>query len=69
MAAQLCAASDAALERLQSVRFGEDLRMFEQTVATLRDQLPPTTFGAAWAEGRALTLDQAVALALGEPHG
>jgi DNA-binding NarL/FixJ family response regulator len=36
----------------------------ERALTTLRSQLPKSEFSAAWAEGRALTLDQAVALAL-----
>jgi hypothetical protein len=38
-------------------------RSYEQNVAALRAQLPAADFDAAWEAGRALTLEQAVALA------
>jgi hypothetical protein len=37
---------------------------YDQAVANLRDMLPATEFAALWAEGRALTMGQAVQLAL-----
>jgi hypothetical protein len=37
----------------------------DQTIKTIRAQLDESAFGAAWAEGRALTPDEAVDLALG----
>ena len=45
-----------------------DQEEYEQTVSTLRKEVPASAFEAAWAEGRALTLEQAIALALEEPH-
>src|SRR5690349_6266486 len=39
---------------------------YEQDVATVRAQLDAATFEAAWAAGRAMTLEQAIAEALGE---
>jgi predicted ATPase/DNA-binding SARP family transcriptional activator len=38
---------------------------YEHIVATVRAQLDEATFAAAWAEGRAMTLEQAIAYALG----
>jgi predicted ATPase/transcriptional regulator with XRE-family HTH domain len=38
----------------------------ERSIATLRAQLDEATFAALWAEGRAMTLDQAIACALSE---
>lgn len=39
---------------------------YARDVATLRDQLGEEAFDAAWAEGRAMTLEQAIASALKE---
>jgi hypothetical protein len=41
----------------------------DQNVAIARTQLDEATFAAAWAEGRAMTLEQAVAYALGGDIG
>jgi hypothetical protein len=41
-------------------------RMNEETLPKIRAQLDDAAFAKAWAEGRALTIDRAVALALGE---
>ena len=37
---------------------------YERDVATVRAQLDAATFAAAWAEGAAMTLEQAIAAAL-----
>ncbi len=42
-------------------------RHWERDVAALRAQLDPPTFAAAWAEGRAMALAEAIAHALEEP--
>jgi hypothetical protein len=39
---------------------------FERSARTARTALGPTAYDAAYAEGRALTMDEAVAYALGE---
>jgi predicted ATPase/class 3 adenylate cyclase len=39
-------------------------RMNEQTLSAIRDQLDETAFAEAWEQGRALTIDEAVELAL-----
>ncbi len=39
-------------------------KMNEQTLATVRSRLDETAFAEAWAQGRELTPDEAVALAL-----
>jgi predicted ATPase/transcriptional regulator with XRE-family HTH domain len=39
---------------------------YHRTVAAIRAHLDEATFAAAWAEGRAMTLEQAIAYALGE---
>ena len=37
---------------------------YEAAVATVRERLDPSTFESAWADGRRLSTDEAVALAL-----
>jgi hypothetical protein len=39
----------------------------DHDVAAVRAQLDDATFAAAWAEGQAMSLEQAVAYALAEP--
>ena len=59
--------SAAALRaRLSSVIDEVDQADYERHIAALRAALGETTFAAAWAEGRALTLDQAMREALAE---
>lgn len=41
-------------------------RMNEKTLTTIRTELDEAGLAEAWEQGRALTLDQAVALALNE---
>ena len=43
-----------------------DANELELNVANLRQQLHLTAFEEAWAKGRALTMEQAIALALEE---
>jgi hypothetical protein len=40
----------------------------DRAIAATRDELEPPTFAASWAEGEAMTLEQAVAYALEEPN-
>jgi predicted ATPase/class 3 adenylate cyclase len=68
-ASNVCGAVDALLETLHMKMMLFDQEEYEQTVATLRKAMPASTFDAAWAEGRALTLEQAIELAVGEPRG
>ena len=39
-------------------------KMNEETLGVIRSQLDDAAFAEAWEEGRALTIDEAVALAL-----
>jgi hypothetical protein len=39
---------------------------YDRTAALVRPQLDKPTFAIAWAEGRTMTLEQAIAYALGE---
>jgi predicted ATPase/DNA-binding SARP family transcriptional activator len=65
-AAQLLGASEALLETMGIGLQAGDWRDIERYVASAREQLDATTFECAWAKGRAMSLDEAVALALGE---
>jgi hypothetical protein len=42
------------------------VRMNEETLATIRTQLDEPAFDEEWEQGRSLTVDEAVSLALGE---
>ncbi len=61
-AARLLGAWDATLERLGAVPQPVNRPEHERNIAAVRAQLAPATFEAAWAEGRTLSLDQALAL-------
>jgi hypothetical protein len=63
-AARLFGAWEAAMERMGATAQPADMPDLERNIAAVRDQLDPTSFAAAWANGRTLSLDQAVALAL-----
>jgi predicted ATPase/transcriptional regulator with XRE-family HTH domain len=64
--ARLLGAAEAARERLGALIQPSDKMEYDRLVANVRDQLDEATFRAAWAEGRQMTLDQAVADALDE---
>jgi non-specific serine/threonine protein kinase len=63
-AARLLGASEAASERRGAFHHPSDRPEIDRIVAAVRAQLDETTFAAAWAEGRNITLEQAVADAL-----
>ncbi len=62
-AARLCGAAEALLEITRGLDPDEHL-LHERTIAALRAQLDPATLAAAWAAGRAMTMEQAIAEAL-----
>ncbi|HVU65640.1 MAG TPA: hypothetical protein VHD63_00860, partial [Ktedonobacteraceae bacterium] len=64
-AARLFGASARALERLGAFHQLNDQREIDTMIAAVRVQLDEATFQAAWARGRELELEQAVARALG----
>jgi predicted ATPase/predicted Ser/Thr protein kinase len=68
-ATRLLGASEALLEALGLVIHASDRPDIDRHVAVVRDQLDEETFNAAWAEGRAMSLEQAVSYALevGQP--
>jgi non-specific serine/threonine protein kinase len=63
-AARLLAAWEAAFEWMGATALPSAKREHDRTIATVRAQLDSTAFKAAWAEGRAMSLKQAVAFAL-----
>ena len=64
-AARLFGAAEAQREAIHYVIEPSDLPHYERCVGSTRASLTPETFDSAWADGRALTLDEAVAWALG----
>jgi predicted ATPase/predicted Ser/Thr protein kinase len=63
-AARLLGASAAQLETLGIVMHAGERPLLRQIEAAVREQLDEATFDAAWAEGRAMSLEQAVSYAL-----
>jgi predicted ATPase/Tfp pilus assembly protein PilF len=66
-AARLLSVVQTLREAISTPHLSGERAVYEHTVATLRTAMGDTAFNAAWAEGQALTLDQAIALALGTP--
>jgi predicted ATPase/class 3 adenylate cyclase/DNA-binding CsgD family transcriptional regulator len=62
-AARLCGAAHAIRQRIQSVRFKIYDADFEAATVALRDGLGDSEFDDAWAEGAALSTDEAIAYA------
>ena len=65
-AVRLCGCVDALLAAMHTGMGPLDRGEHERNMATLRAQLDHAAFAAAWSEGRALTLEQAIALVLEE---
>jgi hypothetical protein len=63
-AGRLFGAAEALSESIHEPLLPEDAFQVRRNVAVLRERLDAATLNAAWAEGRAMTLDQAVAYAL-----
>ena len=67
-AARYCGAADALFERAGVAIWPTRRRHYDAALDTVRAALGTEAFDAAWAEGRAMTREQAVAYALaGEP--
>ncbi|MFL5807405.1 MAG: ATP-binding protein [Roseiflexaceae bacterium] len=64
--ARLLGAAEALRELIAAPLSAVERMGCEQAVSTTRAQIDPATYAAAWAEGRALTLEQAIAYALQE---
>jgi predicted ATPase len=67
-AGRLCGAAAALLDAIHTQMFQYDQEQNERNLAALRAQFDPAAFDAALDEGRALTLELAVALGLEESH-
>jgi hypothetical protein len=63
-AARLIGAANALRELSRVFMMPEEVPETEQAMASMRGQVPAADFEAAWAEGRALDMDQAIAYAL-----
>jgi predicted ATPase/class 3 adenylate cyclase/DNA-binding CsgD family transcriptional regulator len=62
-AARLFGAAEAMRERIDAVRFKIHEARYQASVAALRDAMNDNDFDAAWAEGAALSTDEAIAYA------
>jgi tetratricopeptide (TPR) repeat protein len=65
-AARLLGAAEAAREAMGVEQLPSDQLEVDAYIAAARDQLDQATFDAAWAAGRAMSLEEAVAYALGQ---
>jgi hypothetical protein len=65
-AARIWGAAEVLRERVGIFLAGADRTRCERAIEYARVRLRPEVWAAAWAEGRALTLNQAIAYALGE---
>ena len=63
-AACLFGAAEALREKLAMPLSPVDRPMYDQAVAFTRERTDPYTFGEAWTHGRAMTLEQVIALAM-----
>ncbi|MDQ2942000.1 MAG: tetratricopeptide repeat protein, partial [Chloroflexota bacterium] len=63
-AARLFGAAEVIREVAEAVMVGNEREEYDAAISQLRDRLDATALEAAWAEGRRLTTDEAVALAL-----
>jgi len=64
--ARLFGSAEAQREAIGARLVGAELAFHARHIATVRAQLDEATWQAAWAEGRAMTLEQAIAYALEE---
>ncbi|PYO39393.1 MAG: XRE family transcriptional regulator, partial [Gemmatimonadetes bacterium] len=63
-AARLCGSAQALIESIGLTPAPADRYQYERNVAAVRASLGEAAFAAAWAEGRAMPLEQAIASAL-----
>ena len=68
-AVRLFSAASLVVERMGAFVELSDQPEFERIIAAVHGSLDEATFRAAWEEGRKMTLEQAVADALGEDNG
>jgi non-specific serine/threonine protein kinase len=65
-AARLLGVAESIRERLNSPMIVTERVEYDQNISTLRAQMEQSDFATAWAEGRAMTLEQAIEFALQE---
>jgi tetratricopeptide (TPR) repeat protein len=65
-AAKLFGAAEALRERIELSMTDSEHVEYNQAVAQVRSMLAETEFNALWAEGRSMTMEQAIELALGD---
>jgi predicted ATPase/DNA-binding XRE family transcriptional regulator len=63
-AAKIWGAAEALSEKMGLLDSPDDRRRIDALIAEARTRIAPETFDAAWAEGRELSLDEAIALAM-----
>ncbi len=68
-AARLFGPAEVLRESLNSPMTSTERSEYDQNIATLRTQMDEFDFAAAWAEGRAMTMEQAIDFALKESNG
>jgi predicted ATPase/class 3 adenylate cyclase len=64
-AVKLFGAAEALREKAQSPMADYERVEYDQSVAQLRSMLPEVEFNALWTEGKSMTMEQAIQLALG----
>src|SRR5262249_14319975 len=65
-AAHLLGAAEAALKATDADLWPAERTDYERSATAVREAMSEETFAASWAEGHALSLEQAIHLALGE---
>jgi hypothetical protein len=65
-AIKLLCAGETLRERIQAPRVEHEQVEYEQSIAQLRTMLPEAEFNILWAEGRAMTMEQAIEFALAD---
>jgi tetratricopeptide (TPR) repeat protein len=63
-AAKLLGAAEALRDKIQAAMTDQERVEYDQSMAQLRAMLAETEFNALWAEGRAMTMEQAIQFAL-----
>ena len=66
-AARLLGAAETLRDLTGALRITQQRADYEFSLAALRAQLPAAELDSAWAEGRAMTMDDAVVFAMNEP--
>jgi hypothetical protein len=68
-AVHLWGAAEALRENIETPASPEDRTEYERDIVAAHAQLNEATWQAGWAEGRAMTMEQAIAYALEESEG